>query len=72
MKLNLEAIGWPACLIEFKRVLDDLEMRDVLEVLTKDPDIVESIKMIAGNSDFNTIRQDRQGSIYRVYIQKRP
>ena len=68
--LNLVGIGWPVCLMKFKIVLDSIELREILEVQTKDPNVAKNIIMIADNSHNPIIKQERESNLYRIFIQK--
>ena len=50
-ELDLTGIVWPVCLLEFKRALLSLDSEGKLEVLTRDSDVVEHIKMIIERSE---------------------
>jgi len=58
------------CLLKFKTSLNELCSCDVLEVLTQDPDVVESIVMIVDRSDNTLINRQKEGGIYRLSVEK--
>ena len=70
-ELDLMGITWPVCLLKFKCALNDLCSCDVLEVIARDPDVVENIIMIADRSGNTVINQHKEGEIYRLSIEKR-
>jgi TusA-related sulfurtransferase len=70
-ELDLAGIAWPVCLLQFKDAFDALCSCEVLEVLSHDPDVVKDILMIAHRSEGKLIRQQQEGDLYRVSIQKR-
>jgi len=51
-------------------VVNDLCTCEILDVLTKDPDVVASIEMIVDRSEDTLIDQQREGDIYRMSIRK--
>ena len=70
-ELDLVGIAWPVCLLKFKCALNDLCACDVLEVLARDPDVVENIIMIADRAGDTLINRHKEGEIYRLFIEKR-
>ncbi len=70
-ELNLVGIAWPVCLLKFKCALNDLCSCDVLEVIARDPDVVENIIMIVDRSGDTLINQYEEGDIYRLSVEKR-
>jgi TusA-related sulfurtransferase len=70
-ELNLVGITWPVCLLKFKCALNDLCSCDVLEVIARDPDVVENIIMIVDRSGDTLINQHKEGEIFRLSIEKR-
>ena len=69
-KLDLIGVAWPVCLLKFKTAINDLGAYQVLDVLTKDPDVAASIKLIIERSADTLINQEREGDVYRISIQK--
>jgi len=69
--VDLCGIAWPVCLLKFKNALGGLCSCDVLEVLTQDPDVVEYIIMIVDRSEDALIHQQKEGDIYRIFVEKR-
>jgi len=69
-KLDLVGVAWPVCLLKFKTVVNDLCTHEILDVQTKDPDVVASIEMIVDRSEDTLIDQQREGDIYRMSIRK--
>ena len=69
-KLNLVGVTWPVCLLKFKTAVNDLCACEILDVLTRDPDVVASIKMIVDQSEDTLIYQQKEGDVYRVSIRK--
>ena len=69
-ELDLVGVGWPVCLFKFNNAFDELCSCEVLEVLSQDPDVVRNILMIASRSEGKLIKQEQQGDLYRVFIQK--
>ena len=59
------------CLLKFKSALSDICSRNVLEVLTQDPDVVENIILIVDRSEDTLINQQKEGDIYRLSVEKR-
>ena len=70
-ELDIVGIGWPVCLLKFKCALNDLCPCDVLDVIARDPDVVENIIMIVDRSGDTVINQHKEGDIYRVSVAKR-
>jgi TusA-related sulfurtransferase len=70
LALDLAGVAWPWCLLQFKDAFDALCSREVLEVLSSDPDVVKNILMIACRSEGKLIQQQQEGDLYRVFIQK--
>ena len=58
------------CLLKFKNALNDLGADDVLEVLTRDPEVVEYIIMIVNRSRDKLISRQKEGHIYRLSVEK--
>ena len=69
-KLDLIGVAWPVCLLKFKTAVNDLGAYQVLDVLTKDPDVAASIKLIIDRSADTLISQERKDDVYRISIQK--
>ena len=69
-QLDLVGIAWPVCLLKFKTVVNDLCTCEIMDVLTKDPDVAASIEMIVDRSEDTLINQQREGDIYRMSIRK--
>ena len=69
-ELDLVGVTWPACLLEFKNRFDALCSCQVLEVLSHDPDAIKNILMIACHSEAKLIKEQQEGDLYRVFIQK--
>jgi TusA-related sulfurtransferase len=68
--LDLAEIAWPGCLLQFKNTFDGLSPREVLEVLSNDPDVIKNILMIANRSKGKLIQQQQEGDLHRVFIRK--
>ena len=58
------------CLLKFKTALNELCSCDVLEILTQDPDVVESIVMIVDRSKDTLINQQKEDGIFRLLVVK--
>jgi TusA-related sulfurtransferase len=71
-EVDLCGIAWPVCLLKFKSALNDICSRNVLEILTQDPDVVENIILIVDRSEDTLINQQKEGGIYRLSVEKRP
>ena len=69
-ELDLARVAWPACLLQFKNAFDELCSREVLEVISHDPDVVKNIRMIAYRSEGKLIQEKQEGDLYRVFIRK--
>jgi len=69
-EVDLCGITWPVCLLKFKNALNDLGAYDVLDVFTRDPDVVDNITMIVDRSEDRLITQHEEGEVYRLSIQK--
>jgi len=69
-EVDLCGITWPVCLLKFKNALIDLGACDVLEVLTRDPEVVENIIMIVDRSEDTLINQQKEGHIYHLSVEK--
>ena len=69
-ELDLVGVAWPVCLLKFKNRFDELCSCEVLEVLSHDPDVVKNILMIACRAEGTLIKQQQEGDLYRVFIQK--
>ena len=70
-ELNLLGIAWPMSLLKFNCALNDMCSCDVLEVIARDPDVVENIVMIVERSGDTLINQLKDGGIYHLSIEKR-
>ncbi|MGB5749779.1 MAG: sulfurtransferase TusA family protein [Desulfobacterales bacterium] len=69
-KLDLVGVAWPVCLLKFKSAVNGLCACEILDVLTQDPDVVDSINMIVDRSEDTLINQQKDGQVYRLSIQK--
>ena len=69
-EVDLCGITWPVCLLKFKKALNELGAKDVLEVLTRDPEVMEYIIMIVDRSEDRLIDQQKEGPIYRLSVEK--
>ena len=69
-ELDLVGVAWPVSLLEFKNTFDELCSCEVLEVLSHDPDVIKNISMIACRTEGKLIKQQQEGNLYRVFIQK--
>ena len=69
-ELDLVGIAWPMCLLKFKNTFDQLCSNHVLEVSSHDPDVIQNISMIACHSEATLVKQQQEGDLYRVFIQK--
>jgi TusA-related sulfurtransferase len=69
-EVDLCGIAWPMCLLKFKTALNELCACDVLEVVTHDPDVVESIVMIVDRSEDVLINRQKEGGMYRLLVEK--
>jgi TusA-related sulfurtransferase len=69
-EVDLCGITWPVCLLQFKNALNALGAEDVLEVLTRDPEVVEYIVMIVKRSNDKLINQQKEGHIFRLSVEK--
>ncbi len=58
------------CLLKFKTALNELCSCDVLEILTQDPDVVESIVMMVDRSEDTLINQQKEDGIFRLLVEK--
>ena len=67
---DLCGITWPVCLLKFKKALNDLAADDVLEVLTRDPEVAQYITMIVNRSKDKLINQHKEGPIYCLSVEK--
>ncbi len=68
--VDLCGVTWPVCLLKFKNALIELGACDVLEVLTRDPEVVENIIMIVERSEDTLINHQKEGHIYRLSVEK--
>jgi TusA-related sulfurtransferase len=69
-EVDLCGITWPVCLLKFKTALNNLAADDVLEVLTRDPEVAGSITMIVNRSRDKLINQQKEGPIYRLSVER--
>ena len=69
-ELNLVGVAWPVSLLKFKSASSSLGVREILEVLTRDPDVVANITLLVSRSGDSLIDQHKDGEIYRLSIQK--
>ena len=69
-EVDLVGIAWPVCLLKFKCALNELCACDVLEVLARDPDVVDSIVMIVERSGDTLVKRQKEGELYRLSIEK--
>lgn len=69
-KLNLVGVAWPVSLLQFQNATSGLAAHEVLEVFTRDPDVVENITLLVNRSEDALIDQQKEGEVYRLSIQK--
>jgi TusA-related sulfurtransferase len=69
-KLNLVGVAWPVSLLKFKTASNSLSVREVLDVLTRDPDVVANIILLVNRSEDTLIDQQKEGEVYRLSVQK--
>ena len=69
-KLDLVGVAWPVCLLKFKSASSSLGVREILEVSTRDPDVVANITLLVDRSSDTLIDQQKDGEVYRLSIQK--
>lgn len=69
-ELDLTGIVWPMCLLEFKRALLGLKSKGIMEVLIRDPDVVDQLLMIVEHSENRLIKRQMEGERVRLCIQK--
>ena len=69
-KLNLVGIAWPVSLLKFKSEVNHMRACEVMEVLTRDPDVVANITMIVQRSEDILVDQQKEGDVYRLSVQK--
>lgn len=71
-KKSLDLIGVvsPVSLLECKRMLAEMAAGAELEVLLRDPDIVEDLVKIVERSHDRLLQCDRQGDHFRLILKK--
>ena len=69
-KLDLVGVGWPVCLLECKRTLNDLETGDILEISMQDPDAINELVTIVERSQDHILEMHEDPDRYRIQIQK--
>jgi TusA-related sulfurtransferase len=70
LKLDLVGIGWPVCLLEFKRVLNGISRGDILEITMQDPDAVDELVTIVERSSDRVLKVNEKAERYSIRIQK--
>jgi TusA-related sulfurtransferase len=69
-ELDLVGVGWPVCLLECKRAINEIDPGGVLTILIQDPDTVNELETIVQRSSDHILRIEKQNDIYRIQIQK--
>ena len=69
-ELDLVGVGWPVCLLEYKRTLNDLKPGDILEISMQDPDAVDELVTIVGRSQDHILEMQKDPDRFRIQIQK--
>jgi TusA-related sulfurtransferase len=68
-ELDLSGIIWPMCLLEFKRALLELKSSGRIEVLVRDPEVADQLRMIIEHSEHRLIKRQEEGEKVRLFIQ---
>ena len=69
-ELDLVGVGWPVCLLECKRSLNDLKPGDILEISMQDPDAVDELVTIVERSQDHILEMQKDPDRFRIQIQK--
>jgi TusA-related sulfurtransferase len=68
--LNLIGVISPVCLLECKSVLAEMAVGAELEVLLRDPEVVETLVKIIERSHDRLVQCDWQGDHFRIILKK--
>jgi TusA-related sulfurtransferase len=68
--LDLTEVDWPASLLRFNDALRSCPIGTILEVRIRDPRVVDSVKMIAHNSNHRITGVDQVNECFRICICK--
>ena len=69
-ELDLVGVGWPVCLLEFKRILTELKPGDILEILMQDPDAVDALVTIVECSGDHLLDKRKDPDRYWIQVRK--
>ena len=69
-EVDLTEFEWPICLLEFNKILDKIRRGSVLEVVVRDPDIVQVMEMIVDNSPNRIAAIQKEINRFRISIRK--
>lgn len=69
-ELSLVGVVTPICFLELKLALSKMVPGSVLSVLVQDPHIRDNILMTVSRSKDRIIDHKREGSLFRIHIQK--
>lgn len=68
--IDLKWAQWPICLLESKRVIDDMPRGAVLDIRVQDPDMVVDMVRIIECSNAQIIERQQQVDCCRLTIKK--
>jgi TusA-related sulfurtransferase len=68
--LDLTDLDWPVSLLRFNDALKRWPPDSTLEVWIRDPRVVESVKMIAQNTDHRITRIDQANDTFRMCVRR--
>ena len=69
-RLDLIGIVSPVCLLKSKSVLSKMNSGELLEIIIKDPDVVDELVKIIERSKDQVIKSEPDGNHFRVCIKK--
>lgn len=68
--VDLIEVDWPICLIVCERELGCMKPGETLEVLVRDPDVMNAIVILIGRLPAFHMEFNPEGAHYRLHIRK--
>ena len=69
-EIDLKGLWPPVCLLQCKKILNEVMPGDVICVCLQDRETVKDLELIIARSKDNIIKQQKEMDTYRIYIQK--
>ncbi|RLB30636.1 MAG: sulfurtransferase TusA family protein [Deltaproteobacteria bacterium] len=69
-RIDLSGVVSPICLLQCKRALGERNRGDTLEILLRDPEVVDDLVKIINHSPDQLISKDRKEECYRIVVRK--